>query len=514
MGRTISSSSDALQAAKERAASHVFALSADLLGSTSRGGCFTALNPAWEKTLGFSCETLMGRPFIEFVHPADRDGTAAEITRLGAGGAESGGFETRFAVKTGGWRWLSWRVEVTAEGFYFVARDVTARVAADQRAHLLANIVEGVDDAIMTKTVDGVVTSWNRASEDLYGFSADEAIGRSMVDLIVPPERSGEPKAIVARLLGGDGVRQYTTERRHKDGTELTVSLTASLMRDAEYRVLGVAVVSRDVAQEHADDLPARSEVDTLVWVGRLRDAIDEGRVVFYAQPIVSLHGGETSYELLCRMLDRGGDVLPPAVFLPAAENYGLIEELDLIAVDEAALQIARGHRVSINLSTASVGRWHIVDLIAEKLHRAGANPACLTIEITETALMKNIVNAQRFATGIAALGCRVALDDFGTGFGGFTYLKKLKIDQLKIDVEFVRDLQSSRTSQHVVKAVVSLAQGLGLQTVAEGVEDEETLGLVAGHGVTHAQGYFFARPGPIEEVLLEHAVHAAVDSR
>jgi PAS domain S-box-containing protein len=513
MSRTISSSSDAPQAAKERAASHAFLLSADLQGSANRDGYFTALNPAWQQTLGFSYETLMGQPYIEFVHPADRDETVAEIARLEAGGVESDGFENRYAVKGGGWRWLSWRVEVTAEGFYFVARDVTARIAADQRAFLLANIVEGVDDAIMTKTVDGLVTSWNRASEVLYGFSAEEAIGRSMVDLIVPPERSGEPKAIVARLLGGDGVRQYTTERRHKDGTEVTVSLTASLMRDAEYRVLGVAVVSRDVSQEHSDDLQVRSEVDTLVWVGRIRDAIDEGRIVFHAQPIVSLHGGVTSYELLCRMLDRSGEVLPPAVFLPAAENYGLIEELDLIAVDEAARQIARGHRVSINLSTASVGRWHIVDLIAEKLHRAGANPACLTIEITETALMKNIVNAQRFATGIAALGCRVALDDFGTGFGGFTYLKKLKIDQLKIDVEFVRDLQSSRTSQHVVKAVVSLARGLGLESVAEGVEDEETLALVAGHGVTHAQGHFFASPGPIEDVFGAHGRSVGVHS-
>jgi PAS domain S-box-containing protein len=483
---------------------HAFGASDDLLGSASRAGYFTALNPAWEKRLGFSCESLMEQPFIEFVHPGDRDRTAAEMARLAFERTGCQAFENRFAVKTGGWCWLSWRIEVGEEGYYFIARDVTRFVAAEQRGHVLANIVEGIDDAIMTKTTDGVVTSWNRASEDLYGFTADEAIGSAMVNLIVPPEYGGEPQAIIARLLAGDGVRQYTTTRRHKDGTELTVSLTASLLRDAEYKVLGVAVVSRDVSQLDLDDVRVRSQVDTLVWVGRVRDAIDEARMVFYAQPIVSIHGGDKSFELLCRMVDRDGAVVAPALFLPVAENYGLVEELDLLAVDEAARQIAKGNRVSVNLSTASVGRWHIVDVIAQKLRSAGADPAMLTIEITETALMKNIADAQRFATDVAALGCRVSLDDFGTGFGGFTYLKKLEIDQLKIDVEFVRDLQSSHTSQHVVKAVVALAQGLGLETVAEGVENEETLELVAAYGVTHAQGYFIARPAPVGDVLAD----------
>jgi EAL domain-containing protein (putative c-di-GMP-specific phosphodiesterase class I) len=116
--------------------------------------------------------------------------------------------------------------------------------------------------------------------------------------------------------------------------------------------------------------------------------------------------------------------------------------------------------------------------------------------------VMKDIAAAQRFASAVAALGCRLALDDFGTGFGGFTYLKKLRIDRLKIDVEFVRDLHSSSASQHVVKAVVSLAKGFGLDTVAEGVEDAESFALLEGYGVTHAQGYFIATPAPIAQVL------------
>jgi EAL domain-containing protein (putative c-di-GMP-specific phosphodiesterase class I) len=103
-------------------------------------------------------------------------------------------------------------------------------------------------------------------------------------------------------------------------------------------------------------------------------------------------------------------------------------------------------------------------------------------------------------------LGCCLSLDDFGTGFGGFTYLKKLSIDQLKIDIEFVRDLTSNAGSKHVVKAVVALAEGFRLDTVAEGVEDAETAALLEQYGVTHCQGYFFGRPGPLAEVLKDRA--------
>jgi len=495
--------SDALLAARERAGARVFELSNDLLGSANRDGYFTALNPAWERTLGFSPETLMGQPFIEFVHPGDRAATVAEMARLAAEGVGLPNFENRYAIKDGGWCWLSWQTEVCDEGCYFVAHDVTARVEADQRRLLNASIVEGVDDAIMTKTTDGVVTSWNRASEELYGFTAAEAIGKSVVELIVPAELSGEPMRIVERLLAGDGVRQYTTQRHSKDGALKTVSLTASLLRDAEHNIAGVAVISRDISElDHDQDPQVRAQLDMLAWVGRIRDAIDQDRIVFYAQPIISLNGDHKAHELLCRMVDTEGAIVPPGRFLPAAENYGLIAELDLLAIEEAARQIARGHRVNINLSTASVGRRHIVDIIGDRLRAAKADPSMLTIEITETALLKDVAAAEHFAAAASALGCRISLDDFGTGFGGFTYLKRMSIDQLKIDIEFVRDLPSSRESQQVVKAVASLARGLNLETVAEGVEDDRTCALLYDWGVTHVQGYFFAKPVPIAEAL------------
>jgi predicted signal transduction protein with EAL and GGDEF domain len=142
------------------------------------------------------------------------------------------------------------------------------------------------------------------------------------------------------------------------------------------------------------------------------------------------------------------------------------------------------------------------------KLHRADrGRPGLLVFEITETALVRREVAARAFAERLHGLGCKLALDDFGTGYGGFTFLKRLPIDYLKIDVEFVSDFASNTASRHVVQAVVALARAFSLQTVGEGVEDEETLTLLRELGVDYAQGYHIARPAPFEPRAIPRAI-------
>jgi EAL domain-containing protein (putative c-di-GMP-specific phosphodiesterase class I) len=136
------------------------------------------------------------------------------------------------------------------------------------------------------------------------------------------------------------------------------------------------------------------------------------------------------------------------------------------------------------------------VDHIETALERTGAEPGMLVFEITETALVSDEQAARAFVEGVHRLGCKVALDDFGTGYGGFTYLKQLPIDFLKIDVEFVRDMRTSSASRNVVQAIVNLAAGFGLTTVGEGVEDAETLALLRDLGVDYAQGFHIGSPG------------------
>lgn len=237
---------------------------------------------------------------------------------------------------------------------------------------------------------------------------------------------------------------------------------------------------------------------DALVWAEQIRTAIDEGRFALHAQPIVDATTGErVREELLVRLVNEQGAILPPALFLPVAEAFGLIEEIDLWVVDQA-LELAGGGRpVSVNLSARSVGDPEITRRVWGAV-AAGVDPDDILFEITETTLAGNMDDARGFAERLGRIGAPLALDDFGTGFGSFLYLKSLPVSWLKIDMEFVRDLAESRAAREVVRAVVGIAKGLGQRTIAEGVEDDLTLRLLRDLGVDQAQGYALGRPEPV----------------
>jgi len=194
-------------------------------------------------------------------------------------------------------------------------------------------------------------------------------------------------------------------------------------------------------------------------------------------------------------MIGPTGELIPPRQFLPTAEKYGLVEELDAWVVSQAVKFAARGEPVEVNLSAASIGSTRILAHIERELGNRGVDPAKLVFEITETALMDNIELGERFAQRLTDLGCRFALDDFGTGFGSFTYLKRLSARYLKIDIEFVRNLRHNERDRHVIRAIVALATGFGQETIAEGVEDEQTLVLWRELGVDFAQGFHIGQP-------------------
>jgi EAL domain-containing protein (putative c-di-GMP-specific phosphodiesterase class I) len=176
-----------------------------------------------------------------------------------------------------------------------------------------------------------------------------------------------------------------------------------------------------------------------------------------------------------------------------------MIGEIDRWVITQATRLAASGRRViEANLSATSIGASDLLPFIEQQIREAHADPANLVFEITETALMHDIAAGEAFARGLAALGCGLALDDFGTGYGSFTYLKRLPITHLKIDIEFVRDLVTHPDNLHVVKAIVSLARAFGLKTIAEGVEDEQILTLLRAEGVDFAQGFHLGRPAPI----------------
>ena len=353
-----------------------------------------------------------------------------------------------------------------------------------------------------TFSATALVTYLNNAAVKMLGWTQDELDGRSMHELIhfqaedgtLIPEKDCE---LLKVRLEGRTVRSEDDAFTCKDGSLLPVALSAAPLL-GESAGHGTVVVFRDTTNERSERDRVKRELAALTWVGRIREALDEDRLVLYSQPIVSLHGDQSSEELLLRMLGRHNEVIAPSVFLGVAEKYGLIAEIDRWVVRQAIQLASKGRRVGANLSAESIIGSDLLTLIEREIQESNADPSNLVFEITETALMKDIGMGEAFARGVVDLGCSLALDDFGTGYGTFTYLKKLPITFLKIDIEFVSDLCQSAANQHVVKAIVNLAQGFGCRTVAEGVEDRGTLQLLHAFGVDYAQGFYMGIPRPI----------------
>jgi len=483
----------------------VYEASIDAIVVVDADGLITGFNPAAERTFGYSKADAVGRAMADLlIPPQHRRGHREGFAHL---------------VATGHSRILGRRVRVAAmraDGNEFPAeliiaqvatdparycayvRDVTEERAAMERRQLLAAIVESSDDAIYAFTAGLTITAWNPAAERLYGYSAAEAKGRDLSELIWPPELRAESAEMFQAVAAGERVEHQETRRLRKDGSVVDVALTVSPL-GVVGGANGAAVIARDITERKMREEALNKEREALSWSGRVRDALAEDRFVLWAQPIIDLCTAETvQHELLIRMLDRDGEVIPPGAFLPAAEEHGLIGQIDRWVVSEAVELAAAGLAVEVNLSAQSVSDQIFLRDVEHALRASGADPAKIVFEITETALMGQLDRGIEFARRLSALGCGFALDDFGTGFGGFTYLKQLPVDSLKIDIEFVRDLAFDAGSQHVVRAVVGLAQGFGKKTVAEGVEDEETLALLREFGVDYAQGYHLGRPAPL----------------
>lgn len=375
---------------------------------------------------------------------------------------------------------------------------VTSRTRADAlRAAVTASMAEG----LCALDRRGRLTFMNDAASRMLGWTEAELRGRDMHAAIHFQHADGSryPKEDCPLLRVRREPRPITVEDdalTRKDGSIFPVAVSiAPLINGTDFD--GAVILFRDTTEEKSELQRTRRELTALSWVGRIREALDDGRFVLFAQPIVPLLEGEPSEELLVRMIGRGGEIILPGAFLPIAERFGMITEIDQWVIRRAISLAAPGRRVQVNVSSESILRIDLLSVIEQQLRDFNADPSLFVFELTETALLRDLEAGRRFATGLVELGCAVALDDFGTGFGSFTYLKKLPVHYLKIDIDFVRDLSNSVQNQHVVKAIVSLARGFGQRTIAEGVEDAATMALLREYGVDYAQGFFIGKPAP-----------------
>jgi PAS domain S-box-containing protein len=400
--------------------------------------------------------------------------------------------------------WLAsyYPVRVSGEiiGIGLVVVDITERKQAEEfRSVVMDTMAEG----LYVMDGEGRLLFMNAAGSKMLGWTEEELRGKPVHALIHFQHADGSPRPeeqcdLLQVRNGGEVVVVKDDAFTRKDGTIFHVAYSAAPLASGT-SVRGVVVVFRDVTAEQAERTRVESELDAVSWIGRTRDAIEDDRLVLYSQPIVPLAGGDPREELLLRMVGREGEVILPGSFLPATETYGLIGEIDRWVAVQAIRLAADGRRVEANLSADSIGDAELLSTIERELRATKADPSFIVFEVTETALMRDPNAAEAFAHSLVNLGCGLALDDFGIGYGSFTYLKSMPVTYLKIDITFVLRLASNPPNQHLVKAIVSLAQGFGQQTIAEGVEDQDTLDLLREYGVDFAQGFHIGAPAPIE---------------
>ena len=301
------------------------------------------------------------------------------------------------------------------------------------------------------------------------------------------------------RVTASIGITEFSEQNLRVDEVLVEADLA---MYDAKHRGRDCTVVyTPDQARE------ARERAK-LTWSHRIRDALDGERFVLHSQPILEIATGRISHaELLLRMTGEHGRLVPPGAFLPAAERFGLVHAIDRWVIERAIAELAgqapdERLPLCVNLSAQSVvGDHQLLCLIAERTAANAVAPGELIFEITETAAISNMKEAREFAHELRELGSQLALDDFGTGFGSFYYLKHLPVDYLKMDGEFIRNLPRSSVDEHMVRAIVEVAKGLDIRTVAEFVGDDETIDLLRLHQVDYAQGFHVGRPGPLADL-------------
>jgi len=343
------------------------------------------------------------------------------------------------------------------------ADSVSSRLAADEFAIFLPGVGSG-----------DVVLAAERIRTAVEGLRVGDLDSRFSISLgvVIYPDHGESAASLItsadasmqrAKELGGNTVHMYRPE-------------------------------DRDLERMHS----------RLKWKERIIKALDEDRFDPWFQPIQSLADGSiTKYEVLARMRDEQGNILLPGAFINIAETFNLIGAIDRVMIRKAmALQseLKRAGQVasfSLNLSGKELGDPNLLGFLKDTLKETGADPGDILFEITETAAVEDMERAVDFIGELKAIGCHFSLDDFGVGFTSFSYLKDMDVDFIKIDGSFIRRLHENPKDQLFVRSMVDVAKGLGIKTVAEFVETEETLRLLKEFGVDYAQGYFIGKPLP-----------------
>jgi diguanylate cyclase (GGDEF)-like protein/PAS domain S-box-containing protein len=374
---------------------------------------------------------------------------------------------------------------------------------------------------------------------DTCGHAAGDLLLRQLGDLLqaqVPPED------VIGRL-GGDEfavlLGDCTAERAVQvaEGLRETIARFRFSWRDGAMQVgasIGVVTVeppidsigslmsAADVACYVAKDLgrnrihvyeegDAAERHQEMQWVGRINRAREEERFELFYQPIVPIGATREpcpQFELLLRMRDERGELVPTTTFIPAAERYNLMPSLDRWVITQVLEDLVyrensgrQPYMLALNLSGTTLNDARFIDFLLDELSAAAVPPGALCFEITETAAIANLAQVVRFMRSLKEHGVKFSLDDFGTGLSSLTYLKNLPVDYVKIDGQFIRNVTRDTADQSMVEAIAQMARALKVQTIAERVESRAVLRRLGEIGISFAQGYYVAVPQPVSEL-------------
>jgi diguanylate cyclase (GGDEF)-like protein len=336
---------------------------------------------------------------------------------------------------------------------------------------------------------------------------------------------------IAARLRDAVQARSLTVG---DETIPLSICFGAAILRNGERsfdHALAGAEVACKAAKErgrnrvevyHVSDTSMIRRRDDISIVGRLRSALEQGRYQIFGQPIASLLSPEAvhRYEMLLRIIDEKGRLVLPANFMSSATRYQLLPQIDRCVIGDVLSHLRAASarpgfkplHVSINLSGPTISDTAFLDWLQMQLDESGIDGSWLTFELTETAAVSNMEQAQSLMSKLGARGCRFAIDDFGTGLSSLTHLKNLQFTSLKIDGSFIRDILHNERSQSLVRAVAQLASAMGMETIAEYVETPEICMRLIELEVQFGQGYAIGKPRPLNGILAASAdlLHAS----
>ena len=299
---------------------------------------------------------------------------------------------------------------------------------------------------------------------------------------------------------------------------EITDSTTeiAEVLSNADAACYAAKNLGRNRVYVHTkNDADLERQREERNWVTRIHESIENDHLTLHIQKIVPLsRQNDVHWEVLLRMYGKKGDLIFPGSFLPAAERFGLVKKLDFWVINHLFSWLKKNYgetdfidmpRININLSGASFNDSEIVNHIQRLFEQQVALPEKLVFEITESSAILNFASMIEFIDVVKKLGCKVALDDFGTGMSSFSYLQKLKVDFLKIDGSFIRDIDKNDVSRMIVKSIVEICRSLDIETVAEYAESPEIVEKLKSLNVDWVQGYEVGRPVSMDSMLTEY---------